>query len=323
MTLGLGIEIGGTKLQAGIGGEDGKLLTVARTGVTPSRGGAGIREALPGLVSQALSQAGCTAEQIASIGVGFGGPVDSIRGKVLVSHQVEGWTNFPLRDWIAEQWKVPVVLQNDCKCAAFAEASLGAGRGLKRVFYVTIGSGIGGGFVADGKIDDGQGLGAGEIGHTWVPDPAAHGKPEKLERVASGWSIGRRAAQRMGRDMLAQQKNGWRVPDQKLKKMAIWTYYVGAVRDGGKDEGATTIAYLPNKDWFWYIPLPGDMVSVGVVAEREALFGAERDLETIFQRAVEKQPWIQRHLAEGEQQGEYLVTSDFSYRSQFCAQDWR
>ena len=204
MTLALGIEIGGTKLQAGIGGEDGRLLTVARADVTPSRGGAGIRETLPGLVVQALSEAGGTAEQIASIGVGFGGPVDSARGKVLTSHQVEGWSDFPLRDWIAEQWKVPVVLQNDCKCAAFAEASLGAGRGLKRVFYMTIGSGIGGGFVADGKIDDGQGLGAGEIGHTWVPDPTAHGKPEKLELVASGWSIGRRAAQRMGRDMLAQ-----------------------------------------------------------------------------------------------------------------------
>ena len=202
--FGLGIEIGGTKLQAGIGGEDGKLLAVVRAAVDPARGGAAIRETLPGLVDEALSKAGRTVEQLAGAGIGFGGPVDSAQGKVLVSHQVEGWADFPLRDWVAGQWKIPVVLQNDCKCAALAEATHGAGKGCRRIFYVTIGSGIGGGLVVDGKVDVGQGLGAGEIGHTWVPDPAAHGKPEKLEQVASGWSIGRRAAQRMGRDMLAQ-----------------------------------------------------------------------------------------------------------------------
>jgi len=65
-----------------------------------------------------------------------------------------------------------------------------------------VGSGIGGGFVVDGRIDEGQGLGAGEIGHTWVTDPET-GRPEKLEHVASGWSIGRRASRRLGREVTA------------------------------------------------------------------------------------------------------------------------
>ncbi len=202
MTLALGIEIGGTKLQAGVGGEDGRLSGVARRRVDPSRGGAGIREVLPSMVEEALGAAKCRAEELRGIGVGFGGPVDSGRGRVLVSHQIEGWSDFPLRDWVSERWRLPVMLQNDAKTAALAEATLGAGRGFRRIFYMNIGSGIGGGLVVDGKVDTGQGLGAGEIGHTWVPDPST-GRAEKLEHVASGWSIAKRAKARMGGDPTA------------------------------------------------------------------------------------------------------------------------
>lgn len=189
--LALGIEIGGTKLQAGVGSEDGKLRSLVRRPVDPARGGEGIREALPSLIDRALSEAGVPAKALAGIGIGFGGPVDSKEGCVLVSHQVEGWSGFPLRQWAADLQGVPAVLQNDAKTAAYAEATLGAGKGFRRIFYVTLGSGIGGGLVVDGRIDEGQGLGAGEIGHTWVPDPRT-GRPEKLELVASGWSIGKR-----------------------------------------------------------------------------------------------------------------------------------
>jgi len=116
-------------------------------------------------------------------------------------------------------------------------------------------------------------------------------------------------------------KNGWRVPDRKLRKMAIWTYYKGAERGSGRDEGATTIAYLPEKGWFWYIPLPEDMVSVGIVAEKEYLFRDTRDPKAIFEREVELQGWVQARLAAGVQEGQYHVTSDFSYRAKHCASD--
>ncbi len=196
MTLALGLEIGGTKLQAGVGGEDGRLLAVARRRVDPALGAEGIRAAIPGLLDEAVSQAGARAGEVRSIGVGFGGPVDSKAGRVLVSHQIEGWSGFGLREWLGGLRRLPAVVQNDCKAAAFAEASCGAGRGCRRIFYVTVGSGIGGGLVVDGRVDEGQGLGAGEIGHTWVPRPGS-GAPEKLELVASGWSIERRARERM------------------------------------------------------------------------------------------------------------------------------
>lgn len=200
MSLAVGVEIGGTKLQAGIGLRDGKLVSLVRRTVDPAQGGAGIREAIPDLLSEAIAKAGCASKDLRGVGVGFGGPVDTGRGRTLLSHQIEGWADFPLRDWLRDLSQLPVTLQNDAKTAALAEAVLGAGRGHQRIFYITVGSGVGGGLVIEGKPDVGQGLGAGEIGHTWVPNPET-GKPEKLEHVASGWSIGKRGSRRLGREL--------------------------------------------------------------------------------------------------------------------------
>lgn len=125
-----------------------------------------------------------------------------------------------------------------------------------------------------------------------------------------------------GRDCFAAHKEKWMVRDPELKKVALWTYYKGAKRDPGLDEGATTVAYLPGKGWFWYIPLSGDMVSVGIVAEHQYLFnGTTKDHAEIFQREVQNNEWIKEHLAEGEQTGEYRVTGDYSYRNRYCAID--
>jgi flavin-dependent dehydrogenase len=124
-----------------------------------------------------------------------------------------------------------------------------------------------------------------------------------------------------GRESFAVSRQGWRVQDARLRKIALWTYYRGARRDPGIDEGNTTVAYLPDKGWFWYIPLPGDIVSVGIVAERDYLYRGPRDPESIFLREVEVQPWIRDHLACGARIKGFRVTGDYSYRSQHCAAD--
>ena len=124
-----------------------------------------------------------------------------------------------------------------------------------------------------------------------------------------------------GRDSLSMLRNNWRVRDDQLKKISIWTYYKGALRDPGRDEGATTIASIPERGWFWYIPLPDDMVSVGVVAESDYLYRDTRDLEEIFLREVTNNRWIEKHLAIGRRTEPLRVTGEFSYRSRYTATD--
>jgi flavin-dependent dehydrogenase len=122
-----------------------------------------------------------------------------------------------------------------------------------------------------------------------------------------------------GRDAFSVTRHGWKVRDPYLNKIAIWTYYKGAMRDPGVDEGATTIAYVPEKGWFWYIPLAGDVVSVGIVAEKDYLYKDSKDLAEIFHREVGNNAWVEQHLAAGTQFGPYRVTGEYSYRSRHCA----
>lgn len=192
MALAIGIEIGGTKLQVGVGDGGEELVALVRDRVDPTRGAAAVREQVEALIARAMDQAAVATGDLTGIGVGFGGPVDSRRGRTIISHQIDGWADYPLGDALRQRWKLPVRLQNDASTAALAEATLGAGRGCERIFYITVGSGVGGGLVTHGVIDEGQGLGAGEIGHTWVPHPRT-GETALLEALASGWAIQQRA----------------------------------------------------------------------------------------------------------------------------------
>ena len=124
-----------------------------------------------------------------------------------------------------------------------------------------------------------------------------------------------------GRDALAAARNHWRIKDPVLNKIALWTYYKGAHRDPGIDEAATTICYLPGKAWFWYIPLPDDVVGVGVVADREYLYRDTRDKAEILTRESQVNPWTAERLKGAEQFGPYWATGEFSYRSEYCADD--
>lgn len=191
-SLAVGLEIGGTKIQAGLGSPDGRLLKVVRKQVKPEHGAAGIRRDLISMVEELLASSNHRISDVQRIGIGFGGPVDAGRGMVITSYQIQGWDRFPLKEWSEKQWGKPVIVLNDASVAGLAESLHGSGRGCSRIFYITLGSGVGGGWIVDQQIDDGQGLGAEEIGHTLVPDPDGAG-PVELEQVCSGWSIARRA----------------------------------------------------------------------------------------------------------------------------------
>jgi len=194
----LGIEIGGTKLQLGLGlGQSGELRRLWREKIDPRSGAPRIREQIVAGYAAILEQSGLSAGEIAGAGIAFGGPVDTDQGLTVKSHQVEGWDRFPLTDWCHEQLKLPTVLQNDADTAAYAEARFGAGQKFNPVMYLTIGSGIGGGLVIDGKIYRGAGSGAMEIGHLRPGQLPRHIPTcgETVESIGSGFGITARARQ--------------------------------------------------------------------------------------------------------------------------------
>jgi glucokinase len=193
----LGIEIGGTKLQLGVGADTGVLAGLWRGAVDVAAGPEGIRRQITAAVPELLARAGVERGRLRGVGVGFGGPVDDHTRTVIKSHQIEGWDNFPLADWVGDLVGLPAVLGNDADVAGLAEALHGAGKGLSPVFYVTIGSGIGGGLIIDGEIYRGAGRGAAEIGHLRMWYVRHHFTGDwweaiaPLEERASGWALGR------------------------------------------------------------------------------------------------------------------------------------
>jgi glucokinase len=188
----LGIEIGGTKLQLGVGtGRDADLTAVVRHDVDATRGATGILEEIERSATALLQK-----HVIERIGFGFGGPCDSAAGIATKSHQVAGWDGFPLARWCRETLGKPAVIGNDCDVAALAEARLGAGRGAGSVMYVTVGTGIGGGLVLEGKLHGAGRPAVAEIGHL-RPGLLADRPDMTVESLAAGPGIAAAAVARM------------------------------------------------------------------------------------------------------------------------------
>jgi glucokinase len=177
----LGIEIGGTKLQVVLGDGEGHIFRRFTYAVDKAHGGDGIRRR----IAETLLE--INTENIDAAGVGYGGPVDRLTGRTIVSHQASGWSDFPLKDWLSELSAAPVFVDNDCNVAALGEACLGAGRGFQNVFFITLGSGVGGGLVVDGKIYNGAFPGETEIGHLRLDKTG-----RTVESSCSGWAVDRK-----------------------------------------------------------------------------------------------------------------------------------
>ncbi len=175
----VGIEIGGTKLQVVAGTNRGAITERERFQISPSEGGAGIRQQIEAALTKLLAR-----EHPAAIGVGFGGPVDFETGAICCSHQIEGWSDFPLGDWLRDLTGLPVAVENDANTAALAEAAVGAGKGSNPMCWVNMGSGVGGGLIVDGAIYHGARPGEAEIGHLRLDKSGA-----TVESRCSGWAV--------------------------------------------------------------------------------------------------------------------------------------
>jgi glucokinase len=181
----LGIEIGGTKLQIVVGEEPGIILQKIRLPVDKTQGATGIQKQMESTLSELIISTKPTA-----IGVGFGGPVDWQAGKICTSHQIAGWSGFDMRSWLEDITQIPVVVENDANVAALGEAMYGAGTAFPLVFYVTLGSGVGGGLVVNKQIFHGALPGEAEIGHIRLDRQGT-----TIESACSGWAVDKKIRQ--------------------------------------------------------------------------------------------------------------------------------
>ena len=126
-----------------------------------------------------------------------------------------------------------------------------------------------------------------------------------------------------GRNGFAANAMGWkRKRDPELNKIALWTYYKGGKRGEGRDEGATTVAYIPEKGWFWHIPMHDDRISLGVVGDKNYLYrDGLKDPLAVMEREIGCNEWVKDVMQDAEQYGETWVTGDYSYRSEYSATD--
>ena len=190
----VGIDIGGTNIVAGTVAEDGsEVLGLVSEPTLAEQGAEGVLSRIMKLAR--ASMAAARGKEIAGLGIGSPGPLDTTTGVVLLTPNL-GWVNFPLRDRVAGVLGMPATLDNDANCAIFGEWWRGAARGASHVVGLTIGTGIGGGIVLAGRVYRGKSDIAGEIGHMTIDLNGRRckcGNYGCLEAYASGPAIAARA----------------------------------------------------------------------------------------------------------------------------------
>ena len=197
----IGVDIGGTKVAAGIVDASGKILTQLRKPMPANDGAeAGFKAVTSAIDSLFAAEAANPKARVRAIGICAPGPLDPKSGVVLNPPNLPCWRNFPLAARVAEVYRVAVKVDNDANAAALAETIWGAARGYRYVFYATIGTGIGTGIVFDGRIYHGHTGAAGEGGHVTIDyrGPLCPcGKRGCIEVLAAGPAIALRARTRV------------------------------------------------------------------------------------------------------------------------------
>src|SRR3954463_8770490 len=231
----VGVDLGGTNIVVGAMSSDGQQSFATRSIPTSVDLGAdGVADRIVGLIEgvilDTIAETSAQRRHFLGVGVGAPGPLDREKGLVIVAPNL-GWKNFPLRDRISERLRLPVTLDNDANCATVGEWWQGAARGGRNVVGMTIGTGIGGGVIIDGKLFHGASDVAGEIGHTTIDLNGRHckcGNYGCLEAYASGPAIAVRA-----REVLVREETASLLPSLvggQLDQITAQTVYDAAKR---------------------------------------------------------------------------------------------
>ncbi|HUG42102.1 MAG TPA: ROK family protein [Longimicrobiales bacterium] len=229
----VGVDLGGTNIVVGVLPIDGGELMAVRTQRTEAiRGAKFVVDRIVQMVEQTIAEVagahGASKEHFAGIGIGSPGPLNRATGTIINTPNL-GWRNFPLRDLISNAVGLPAALDNDANCATYGEWWLGAGREVDHLVGFTLGTGIGGGIVLNGKIFHGASDAAGEVGHTTIDSTGRKckcGNYGCLEAYASGPAIALRAVEGIEagvESVLPDLVNG------RLDQLTAATVYEGAV----------------------------------------------------------------------------------------------
>jgi glucokinase len=194
LPLFLGVDVGGTNIKIGLVDERGRTLGQTKVATEDERGVPDAIGRIVSATSDLLNRAGCSMEDVQTVGLGTPGPMDIPNGLILVTPNLPGWRNFPIRDKLSEAFDRPVSFANDANAAAYGEFWVGSGREHKNMIMLTLGTGVGGGIILDGRSIEGTNSFGSEcvcgavVAVSWKPMPVpalSRNEPRKLSKPAA------------------------------------------------------------------------------------------------------------------------------------------
>lgn len=161
----IGIDLGGTNLKIGLSRASCALIEKQVLSTTSFADKSALIEAICGAVNGIIRSHGISVSAVRGVGLGLPGPIDTSRGMVHYFPNIPGWREVKLRDILRKKLRIPVFIDNDANLMALAEFSAGAARGSRNAVCITLGTGVGGGLIIDGRLFRGSTFAAGEAGH--------------------------------------------------------------------------------------------------------------------------------------------------------------
>ena len=213
----LAADIGGTNTRMAVVNENGDIITLLKKSTHCKEGRDEMIRFIVSFTGETIEKSKLSKEAICGMGIGFPGPLNAEVGTIFNPPNLNGWDNVPLKDILEKELKVPVAIENDANAAALGEWWKGAGSGTGSLFCITLGTGIGGGIILNGKVWHGASSIAGEIGHTTVIRDGIKctcGNIGCLERYACSGAILKRV-----NDALLEGGSGSAEPLTNLKQM--------------------------------------------------------------------------------------------------------
>jgi glucokinase len=296
----VGIDVGGTKIAAGIVDSAGTILACRQTRAHSEREPAVVIAAIEEAFRSLLECDQVTLHDLEGVGVGFPGTINLPRGSILISSNLPAWDRVPLRDILAERLGLPVVLDNDAHMCAVGEHRFGAGRGVRNMCYVCFSTGFGLGAIVENRLVTGHTGSAGELSHVVIEPggrPCTCGKRGCLMAYASGIAIARRVSERIaageetvlcgmapcngrritGEQVAAAAAQGDRVAREVLQHAG---YYFGL--------GMAMLVQLFNPE---LIVIGGGLTHIGPLLMDEAARGLKESVQPELRDTVRLAPW--------------------------------